>query len=249
MLDAPRYIDSYYQATANRQLDLPSLQEDETVDVCVIGAGYTGLSSAIHLAERGYRVVVLEAERVAWGASGRNGGHCNMGQREPQELLEKKFGIDEAKSLWNLSLEAIDTVRHLIERFEIHCDLKRGNLEVAAKRSDADWYRYHRDHMQKNYGFEYRFVENEELSHLSGSEAFVGGLVEYESAHLHPLNYALGLADAARALPRVLCTLATWCLPAMAISAGWNNVSPAESCRSIISCLPRNHSVAQGSRS
>ena len=81
-----QYCDSYYLATANRQLDLPRLQDEETADVCIIGAGYMGLSSAIHLAERGYQVVVLEAERVGWGASGRNGGQCTIGQRQPQEL-------------------------------------------------------------------------------------------------------------------------------------------------------------------
>ena len=195
-----RYIESYYQATANLQLDLPGLEQDETSDICIIGAGYTGLSSAIHLAERGYKVVVLEAERVAWGASGRNGGQCTLGQRQPQEELEHKFGIDEARRLWGLGVEAVETVRQMVERFDIHCDLKRGNLQAAAKRSDADWYRRHADHMQQAYGLQCRFVEGDELEYLSGSHAFKGGLVEYESVHLHPLNYALGLADAARGL-------------------------------------------------
>ncbi len=200
MPGTPRYIDSYYTATANRQLDLTPLQEDRTADVCVIGAGYMGLSSAIHLAERGYKVVVLEAERVAWGASGRNGGHCSIGQRQPQEELEKQFGAEEARRLWELGVEAVDTVRQLIDRFAIDCDLKRGNLQAAAKRSDAGWYRRHVDHMQKVYGFNCRFVEREELQALSGSPVFQGGIVEHESAHLHPLNYALGLAAAAQML-------------------------------------------------
>ena len=195
-----QYVDSYYAATANRRMDLPPLQEDETTDICIIGAGYTGLSSAIHLAERGYQVVVLEAERVAWGASGRNGGQCTIGQRQPQEELEEQFGLDEARRLWHLGVEAVDTVRQLIERFDIHCDLKRGNLQAAAKRSDADGYRRHADHMQQVYGLACRFVEQNELQHLSGSRAFKGGMVEHESAHLHPLNYALGLAAAARSL-------------------------------------------------
>jgi len=194
------YIDSYYTATANRQLDLPRLEADETADVCIIGAGYTGLSSAIHLAEKGYGVVVLEAERVAWGASGRNGGHCSIGQRQPQEELEAKFGFDEARRLWQLGLEAVATVRELIARFNIECDLKRGNLQVAAKTSDANWYRRHADHMQANYSLDCRFVENEELHRLAGTSVFKGGIMELESAHLHPLNYALGLAAAARSL-------------------------------------------------
>ena len=195
-----QYIDSYYTATANRQLELPRLEEDITADVCVIGAGYMGLSSAIHLAERGYQVVVLEAERVAWGASGRNGGHCTLGQRQPQEMLEEKFGLDEARKLWDLGVEAVETVRQLVGRFDIHCDLKRGNLQAAAKRSDAEWYRRHVNHMRQTYGLECSYVEEEELQWLSGSRAFKGGMLEYQSAHLHPLNYALGLAAAAQGL-------------------------------------------------
>ena len=195
-----RYIDSYYSATANRKLDLPALEGDETADVCVIGGGYMGLSSAIHLAGRGYKVVLLEAERVGWGASGRNGGQCTVGQRHGQETLEEQYGMEEARRLWSLGVEAVDTVRQLIDQFGIECDLKRGNLQVAAKTSDAGWYRRHVQHMQKNYGFDCRYVEGDELARLSGSQIFKGGLMEYESAHLHPLNYALGLADAARSL-------------------------------------------------
>lgn len=194
------YPDSYYAATANRSLDLPALEGSETADVCIIGGGYTGLSSAIHLAERGYRVVLLEAERIGWGASGRNGGQCTVGQRQPQEMLEEKFGQQEAGRLWDLGVEAVDLVRELIGRYGISCDLKRGNLQVAAKRSDAEWYRKHAEHMQSRYGLDCRFVETGELKQLAGTDVFRGGLLESASAHLHPLNYALGLAAAARSL-------------------------------------------------
>ncbi len=194
------YPDSYYAASTNRDLKLLPLQGEEGADVCIIGGGYTGLSSAIHLAERGYKVVLLEAERIAWGASGRNGGQCTVGQRQSQEYLEEKFGTEEAHRLWNLGVESVDLVRELITRFDISCDLKRGNLQVAAKQGDAQWYRSHVEHMQKNYGLDCRFVEGEELNHLAGTAVFRGGLLEQASAHLHPLNYALGLADAARTL-------------------------------------------------
>jgi gamma-glutamylputrescine oxidase len=199
-LPVSNYPDSYYAASANRQLNLPQLQGGETADVCIIGGGYTGLSSAIHLAERGYQVVLLEAERMGWGASGRNGGQCTVGQRQPQEYLEEKFGPEQARRLWDLGVEAVDLVRELIHRFGISCDLKRGNLQLAAKNSDAEWYRRHAGHMQANYGLDCRFVCGEELQFLSGTDSFRGGLLEHASAHLHPLNYALGLADAARSL-------------------------------------------------
>jgi gamma-glutamylputrescine oxidase len=195
-----RYPDSYYAATANHRLALPALHGEEQADVCVIGGGYTGLSSALHLAERGYRVVLLEAELIGWGASGRNGGQCTLGQRQPQEYLEEKFGRDEAHRLWDLGVEAVALVRGLIERYRIECDLKRGNLQVAAKHSDAEWFKGHAEKMQRDYGLDCRFVEGEELRRLAGTDVFRGGLLENESAHLHPLNYALGLAAAAQSL-------------------------------------------------
>ena len=194
------YPDSYYAATANRQFDFPGLQGEQRADVCVIGGGYTGLSSAIHLAERGYRVALLEAERVGWGASGRNGGQCSVGQRKAQDELEEAYGMTEARQLWELGVEAVDTVRDLISRFSIECDLKRGNLQAALKTSDTEWYRRYAAHMQEKYSFDMRYVEGAELERLAGTDVFRGGLVEHASAHLHPLNYALGLAEAARGL-------------------------------------------------
>jgi gamma-glutamylputrescine oxidase len=199
------YPESYFTATMNRSRDFPRLQGDAQADVCVIGGGYTGLSSAIHLAERGYSVVLLEAERVGWGASGRNGGHCSIGQRKTQDELEQIYGHDEARRLWDLGVESVATVRELIARFGIECDLKRGCLQTAWKRSDADWYRRHADFMQANYGFDLRYVEGPELARLAGTDVFRAGLVEYASAHLHPLNYALGLADAANGLGVRIC--------------------------------------------
>jgi gamma-glutamylputrescine oxidase len=194
------YPASYYAASMNRSLEFPPLEGEARADVCVIGGGYTGLSSAIHLAERGYSVVLLEAERVGWGASGRNGGQCTVGQRKAQDDLEAAYGRDEARRLWDLGVEAVATVRDLIERFAIDCDLKRGNLQTAWKRSDAEWYRRHAEYMQSAYGFDIRYVDGPDLEYLSGTDVFRGGLVEYASAHLHPLNYALGLAAAAAGL-------------------------------------------------
>ena len=129
---AADHVNSWYAASANRSLGFPRLEGEAEADVCVIGGGYTGLSTAIHLRDKGYSVVLLEAERVAWGASGRNGGHCSTGQREDQEYLESRLGREHARRLWDLGLESVDTVCGLVERFGIDCELKTGDLHVAA---------------------------------------------------------------------------------------------------------------------
>ncbi|MFV8782726.1 NAD(P)/FAD-dependent oxidoreductase [Microbulbifer sp. SA54] len=192
------HIDSYYAASANSAPQYPALDQEIEADVCIIGAGYTGLSSALHLAERGYKVVVLEAERLAWGASGRNGGHVGVGQRKGQEDLEKMLGLDTAKALWDLGLEAVQLVEDLVDRHQIQCDLKRGIMHLAAKRSHSAWLKEEAELLQGRYGYDQiRYAEQDEIRTLVGSDRFYGGQVDSGSLHLHPLNFALGIAEAA----------------------------------------------------
>ena len=106
--------------------------------MCVIGGGYTGLSTALHLKKKGYDVVLLEAERVGWGASGRNGGHVGTGQRADQASIEKWVGMETAKGLWQLGLDAVQKVCELIDEYQIDCELGSGNLHLAAKLSHAE---------------------------------------------------------------------------------------------------------------
>ena len=129
------YNESWYYATAKGLKSYPRLTEMVITDVCIIGAGYTGLSAAIHLARKGYSVAVLEAHRVGSGASGRNGGVLGMGQRKDQEELEEWLGIDDAKRMWQIAYDANQLVRDLIEEFSIDCDLTNGHLAVAHKPS------------------------------------------------------------------------------------------------------------------
>ena len=103
-VSATHYPDSYYYHSANQIKDRPYLQENINTEVCIIGAGYTGLLSAINLAEKGYKVVVLESNRVGWGASGRNGGHLGIAMRKEQFVIEKILGFDHAQELWNLGI-------------------------------------------------------------------------------------------------------------------------------------------------
>ena len=192
------HVESWYAASANQQLDFPILQGEIAADVCVIGAGYTGLSTAIHLRQMGYSVAVLEANKVGWGASGRNGGHVGTGQRADQEQLEKLVGLEHAKDLWQLGLEGVDTVCQLIQQYNIDCELQQGNLHVASKAKECDGLREEVDQLRAVYDYQHiSFVDKDELAQLTSGKGFHGATLDMGARHLHALNYALGLARAA----------------------------------------------------
>lgn len=189
---------SYYVASSNRVLNYPRLMGQESADVCIIGAGYTGLSCALHLAERGYSVILVEARKVGWGASGRNGGQLGSGQRQDQATLEAMLGIDHARQLWELAEAAKSLVKERIARHRIDCDLKPGILYPVHKRRLLDGYRRHVDKLQTDYHYPHaRIVEAAALRDQLGTRAYHGGWLDLDAAHLHPLNLALGLAHAA----------------------------------------------------
>ena len=189
---------SYYQASANINLSCPELEGEHQADICIIGAGYTGLSSALHLADRGYKVAVIEAETVGFGASGRNGGHVGIGQRQDQMYLEKHFGQEIASTLWAMSLEAVDNVKSLIEKYKIKCDLKHGNIYFAHREKLNRELQEEVSFLHKRYGFDqYEYLPKEKLSEVIDSDVYHSAIVDRASKHLHPLNFALGLANAA----------------------------------------------------
>jgi len=194
------YPDSYYAATATAWPPHPALKGDVTTDVCVVGAGYTGLSAAIHLAERGYSVTLLEAERVGFGASGRNGGQLGTGQRKDQRTLEEKFGKEWAHRLWSLSEDSVATVKGLIADHNIQCDLTPGVVMAAWKAGEVEWMKEEVDHMAREYGYDkLEFIPQKEIREQIGTTRYHAGLLDEGAAHLHPLNYALGIAKAAEA--------------------------------------------------
>ena len=188
---------SYYRATANSHPDHPRLEGEHRADVAVIGAGFTGLSTALELAERGFDVAVVEAECVGWGASGRNGGQICTGFSSGLSKIEEQVGKEDALKCWALAEEAKTLMRERIARFEIDCDLKWGYIHVAPKRADIPYL----EEMKANYearGYnETELLSKEELEQRLGSSSYHGGLRDAGAGHLHPLNYALGLADAA----------------------------------------------------
>jgi len=201
-MNAPRpYPPSLYAATAHAAPPRPALDGDTSCDVCIVGAGFTGLSTAIHLAEKGRRVVVVEAERVGWGASGRNGGQLHSGQRRDQETLEHWFGEDEAHALFDLAEEAKRMVGELIARHAIDCDWQNGLIHAVHKKSwvaDAD---REVEFLRARYGYRHiDLLSQSQLARAIGTDVYFGGWRDDTAGHLHPLNYCLGLARAAESL-------------------------------------------------
>lgn len=194
----PQHTDSYYAASAIGMIDRPKLSESKSADICVIGGGFTGLSSALHLAEKGYKVILLEGQRVGWGASGRNGGLVCTGQRKGQDELEEMLGDDKADLLWKYAEEAKVTMRDLIEKHNIPCDYKPGVLTCAYKPSHKEWLKDEVEHLNNRYDYnDIRYVEKTELRDMLATENYHGATIDMGAAHIHPLNYALGLANAA----------------------------------------------------
>lgn len=194
------YPQSWYAATVDPLAAFPKLRGEAKADVTVIGAGYTGLSTALHLAERGYDVALVEAHRVGFGASGRNGGQLGSGQRMEQTDLETLVGADDARKLWDLAEEAKDVTKDLIAKHNIACHLKPG---VAHACFNAREVRHEHDyvaHLQDRYGYDQiEALDHDGIQAICPSPKYVGGSLDMGAGHLHPLAYALGLARAAAA--------------------------------------------------
>jgi gamma-glutamylputrescine oxidase len=191
---------SYYAATANPFAPAPPLEGESRADVVVIGGGYTGLHAALNAAERGFSVVLLEAARIGSGASGRNGGQMIPGWRKGARDLIARYGQARAKLLFDLALEARALTLERIAKHNIRCDLTTGgHLTTAAKPRDLHWMRAETSTLATSMNYPHaRVLSAEEAKAKVQAEEVHGGLLDEYGGHLHPLNYTLGLADAAR---------------------------------------------------
>ena len=200
-----QYPPSWYAATAAPLAPFSPLAEDTQADVCVIGAGYTGLSAALHLAQAGRRVVLLEAQRVGFGASGRNGGQLGSGQRVDQEDLEVMVGFEKARTFWQMGQEAKSLVKSLIAEHHIDCHLKPGIAWTASRDRDVKHLHEYAEHLQTKYNYDQIAPLSAEACHsICPSPDYKGGVLDMGGAHLHPLAYVLGLAKAADAAGVIL---------------------------------------------
>ncbi|MEM8622599.1 MAG: FAD-binding oxidoreductase [Pseudomonadota bacterium] len=189
---------SWYAETAGPMLAYPPLVGDVAADVCVVGGGYAGLSAALHLAQRGYDVRLLEANRVGWGASGRNGGQLGLGPRADIRNYERSVGRDAAAKVWEMALEANRLVRSLIADHAMDVDLTDGGMEAAWAKGDAIELAEFAEHLEAQYGYRrVTVLDRAATAEVTGSERYHGAIHLADAAHLHPLRYALGLARAA----------------------------------------------------
>ena len=201
LLGADRELtrNSYYAATARRRTSWPALQGSAECDVAVVGGGLAGLSAALELAERGFSVTLLEAQQIGWGASGRNGGQAIHGLACDQGTIEDQLGLDLAKQVWAMSLEALDLLRERIRRHRIDCDWQDGYLGVATSARKGRDLRQWAERMARVYGFEQQTITPAEMPRWIASPRYHSGVFDARSGHLHPLKYTLGLAEAAAA--------------------------------------------------
>lgn len=191
-----KYPDSYYAASAKRTVDYPALQESISTDICVVGGGYSGLSTAIALREKGYDVVLLEAANIGFGASGRNGGQLVNSFSRDIDHIEKHQGNKTAQAMGDMAFEGADCIRDLISRYNIDCDYKQGGFFAAftdkqmkgLAEKKALWERFGNKKLN--------MVDSNGIKDIVNTNAYVGGLVDQHCGHVHPLKLALGEAAA-----------------------------------------------------
>jgi len=191
------HANSWYRATTAPD-KYPQLENHTDTDVCVIGAGYTGLSTALHLAQAGYSVTILDAHRVGWGASGRNGGQLGTGFNQTQPELERLYGLSRARELWSLAEDAKRTIHDLCDRHAIDAHYKPGVIYAQHRRRALSATYEHVEHLRRHYNYEHiQPLDKHALRQLVNSADYHGGFIDHGAGHLHPLALAIGMGRAA----------------------------------------------------
>lgn len=192
------HVESYYAASANLHAPWPALHGTVHCDVCIIGGGFTGLSAALFLTEAGYDVVVLEAACVGYGASGRNGGQVVNSYSRDVDVIQQRYGKETALMLGSMMFEGAAIIRDRIDRYAIACDYRPGGIFAALNPRQMNHLRKKKKWWERHGNHELELLDERGIRREIASDRYTGGLLDRRGGHLHPLNLALGEAEAIR---------------------------------------------------
>ena len=199
-MNPENHTNSYYANSINEETNYPVLEEELTTDICIVGGGFSGVSAGLHLSELGYKVVIIEANKIGWGATGRNGGEI-IGGFSGDNIMQKKYDTKYTDMLWNMRWEGNDIIRKRVENYNIDCDLKWGYLDVAIKKRHIQDLKFSYEDMQNhNYPHQISLLTGNETKNLIGTNEYIGSLLNMGNGHVHSLNLCIGEAKAAESL-------------------------------------------------
>ena len=188
--------DSFYKYSSPKFTEQQALSENLNTDICIVGGGLTGISAALNLADQGYDVCIVEANKIGSGASGRNGGQLGIGMRKDQMYLENKFGFEKAEFFWNVGLDAVKNVTNLISKYNIDCALKPGILHAGNTKKDYKYFIEEIEHMKSKYSYDnYEYFDENSIKDEVNTDQYYSGLLTKDSFHLNPLKLTYGLAN------------------------------------------------------
>ena len=199
-MKSQQHVNSYYANSIKDETDYPVLEQELTTDICIVGGGFSGVSAGLHLSELGYKVVIVEANKIGWGATGRNGGEI-IGGFSGDNIMQKKYDTKYTDMLWNMRWEGNDIIRKRVENYNIDCDLKWGYLDVAIKKRHIQDLKFSYEDMQNhNYPHQISLLTGDETKNLIGTNEYIGSLLNMGNGHVHSLNLCIGEAKAAESL-------------------------------------------------
>lgn len=194
----------YYESRNDLNKNITMLQQNDSCDVCIIGGGLTGVSTAFNLAQAGYKVILLEAGHIGGKASGLNGGQVLTSYECGMDFLSNKYGVNFSKQLWDLSLLAVNSIKKNITEHNIKCDWQSGSGIVAYKKKHMDFLEEEINIIKNIYGYEHiQLFNKEQTEAIIASDKYYGLLYDNFSGHMHPLNYVIGMANACRKYPNI----------------------------------------------